>query len=198
MTSTPPVAPPTLPPMVPPDDPVDPSGGGGGGERRLVATYHDRDAARRAIEALSMRGVDGGRIHVVDVDPEAIAGPVPDADRRTDARVGSLLERGLLQGCAWGFVVGFGTAGTGMLLWLGPVVTTLMVALGGASAGMMVGASIGLLRLPVMAEAWGETSRPLHPGGTTVVVVRLRAGQDAAPIRQVLAREGADVTEIDG
>ena len=198
MRVTQPPAPPVLRPPAPPDTPDDVDHGGGGGGRRLVATYDDRDAARRAVEALSLRGVDGGRIHLVDVDPEALSTPVPDANRRADARVGSLLERALFQGMAWGFVVGLLLTGTGMLGWHGSTVVTLLVALGGASAGMMVGAAVGLVRLPVMADAWGESARPLHPGSSTVVVVRLRADQDATPIRRVLAREGQDVTELNG
>lgn len=189
--------PPVTPPVVPPDVPATGSGGGRDRELRLVATYDDRQAARRAIEALSMRGVDGGRIHLVDVDPASFDGPVPDVHRRTDIAVSGRLGIGALQGIGWGGLFGFVVVGLAMLSWRGPVVETLVVGLGGGMAGMMVGAALGLFRLPVMADAWGETSRPVHPGAATVVVVRMRVGQDPAPLRRVLEREGRSVALVD-
>lgn len=194
LTGGPPEAPPAVPPDVPPRDTG--GGRGEGPELRVVATYDQRDAARRAIEALSLRGVDGGRMHLVDVDPEAFDQPVEHADRRTDAAVTTVLGTGALLGIAWGAVVGVVLAGLAMFAWRGPVVETAMVALGGGLAGMMVGAAIGLVRFPVMSVAWGETSRPVHPGADTVLVVRLRRGQDPDPVRRVLAREGRSVSLV--
>ncbi len=159
----------------------------------LVAIYPDADLARRAIEALSRAGIDGGDIRLHGV-PTAV---VPDRadDRRVDRGVARALGgrylRGLLVGAAAGIVFGvvvFGLASDASGWWL------VAGAAGGATFGAGVGALVSLLGAPTMATGWGETFSSRAPRGVALSVLTTRSAR-LRRARRVLARTGAVAVE---
>lgn len=153
--------------------------------RRLVATVASNRDARRLVEALSMHGVDGGRIQVQDPSHGEQGRPTSD-DRATDAsvlrRLATRLGGGVLLGALVGAVVG--------ALVLGLVAGQLAVAVAGAFAGGIagggLGALVGLQSTPSMATAWEDANAP-GPGVRHVVVTDVDPDEDRA-LRAVFER----------
>jgi hypothetical protein len=136
--------------------------------RTLTATVASNDDARRAVEALSLHGVDGRRIHVSD--PGRTGAPTSRAaDRSTDARVARRLGSRAVRGLAVGVLVG-AVLGALVLGVIGGGTTSLLLgALGGAFAGAGIGVLAGLQSTPTMAPAW-EDANAVGPGVRRLVV----------------------------
>lgn len=163
----------------------------------LVVLHDDGAGARRTIEQLSRRGVDGGSI--VLLGPVEALGDDRSRDRQTD--LGSSLALGgrVLRGALWGIPPG---AAFGLVLFL--VVATrhpwpalLAGAAGGASLGAGIGVLVGLLSAPTMATSWERTFSPLLPGGVAVGVHVTDARTQQRARRALASRPGLTVEEVD-
>lgn len=161
----------------------------------LVATTASADDARRAVEALSLHGVDGGRIRVTDpARPRSSRGV--DEDRATDRRVlkrlGSRLATGIGIGALAGAVVGAAVLG----VVAATSVATLVGAAAGAVAGAGLGAAVGLQSTPSMATAWEDANAP-GPGARRVVVTDVEEGE-RTELLVLLRRHARSVQVADG
>lgn len=153
----------------------------------IVATSRD---ARRAVESLSMHGVDGGRIHVTDPRHGGAGRPTSD-DRATDASVMRRLGTRLVQGIGVGALVGAVLGALVLLLVADDSSAALVGALGGAIGGGGIGAAAGLLSTPSMATAWEDANAP-GPGIRRVVVTDVDPREEAE-LRALLRRHARDV-----
>lgn len=160
----------------------------------LVATAASADEARRAVEALSMHGVDGRRIHVADpANPRASHGRVEDraTDRRVLRRLGSRLATGIGVGALVGAIVG--------AIVLGMVGATMLAAIVGAGAGAMagggLGAAVGLQSTPSMAPAWEDANAP-GPGARHLTITEV-ADHEQAELLALLRRHTRSVRVAD-
>lgn len=158
--------------------------------RRLVATVASGRDARRLVEALSMHGVDGGRIRVLDPAHGDGGRPTSD-DRATDAsvvrRLATRLGGGVLLGAVAGAMLGALVLG----LVSGEPTVAVAGAFAGAIAGGGLGALVGLQSTPSMATAWEDANAP-GPGARHVVVTDVDPAEDAE-LRSVMTRYARQV-----
>ena len=160
----------------------------------LVATAASSTDARRAVEALSMHGVDGGRIHVTDPRHGDAGRPTTD-DRATDASVVRRLGTRLVQGIGVGALVGAVLGALVLLLVAEDSTAALVGAVGGAIGGGGIGAAAGLLSTPSMATAWEDANAP-GPGVRRVMVTDVGPGEEAE-LLALLRRHARDVSVSD-
>lgn len=163
--------------------------------RRLTATTASNRDARRAVEALSMHGVDGGRIHVEDPAHGDAQRPA-SGDRATDASVVRRLGSRLLTGVGVGAAIGAVVGAIVLALVAGDPAGAVLGALGGAMAGGGLGAVVGLQSTPSMATAWEDANAP-GPGVRRIMVTDLDPREEAE-LRGVLDRHARDVQVTDG
>jgi hypothetical protein len=161
----------------------------------LVAVHRDGSEARRTIERLSRRGVDGGAIELLGRVEVVTAGRA--GDRQTD--LGSSLALGgrVVRGVLWGAPVG-ALFGAVLLAIVGEPSAGVLAAgaAGGASFGASVGALTGLLAAPTMASSWERTFAPMVPGGV-VVGIRVTSSRVDRRVRRALRGSAAhSVTEV--
>lgn len=157
---------------------------------RLTATAGSADDARAAVEALSLRGVEARRIHVVNPAHDGQGRPTSD-DRATDARVLRRLGRRFLTGVLVGGLTGAVLGAIVLALVTGTSSAVFFGALGGATAGGGLGAVIGLQSTPSMATAWEDANAP-GPGVRHVIVDEVRDAE-REDLRDVLGRHARDV-----
>ena len=157
----------------------------------LVATTASARDARRAVEALSLHGVDGGRIRVRDPARPRADRTQPD-HHATDMSVLRRIGWRALVGIVIGAVVG-ATVGAAVL---GLVAAAPLAALAGAGAGVVggagIGAAVGLQSNPSMAPAWEDANAP-GPGVRRVVVTDVRP-EERTELVALLRRYARDVT----
>lgn len=161
--------------------------------RSMMATAASARDARRVVEALSLHGIDGGRIHVRD--PAVPRSARTRAQQRAvDASVMRRIGSRLAVGIAIGAVVG---AAVGAAV-LGLVTSAPVAALVGAGAGVVagggLGAAVGLQSTPSMAMAWEDANAP-GPGARRIVVTDVDAREETE-LRAILARHARDVTVV--
>jgi hypothetical protein len=161
----------------------------------LVAVHRDGREARRTIERLSRRGVDGGAIELLGRVEVVTAGRA--GDRQTD--LGSSLALGgrMLRGALWGLVPGAIFGAVLLAVVGGPsAVTIASGAGGGAFFGAGVGALIGLLATPTMASSWERTFAPMVPGGVAVGIRVTSPRADRQVRRALRGCDAHSITEV--
>jgi hypothetical protein len=156
----------------------------------MSATVTDTDRARQAVEALSLKGVDGRRIRLEPPaeDPRPASREQVRAADRGSARI--LLLRAAAGGVV-GAVLG-ATAGGVLGWWLVPDgdlarLAALVVSLAVACAGL--GAVVGLQTVPTMAPAWDRAGTMGRQRPHRLVVEEVDE-PDLAEVRLVLMRAG--------
>lgn len=156
----------------------------------IIARYPDGDSAGRAIERLSGRGVEAGRISIVGSEDR----PPMDrhTQRTTDAGTTSRIARRFGKGLVIGAVVGavFGAIVVAIVTPAPLMVAVLAGGLAGAAAGAGLGALAGLESTPSMSTAWETTFAPDGPDGV-VVAIEARDGASLDEVQAMLAGTGA-------
>jgi hypothetical protein len=161
----------------------------------LVAAHRDSRAARRTIEALSRRGVDGGAIELLGRVEVVTAGRA--GDRQTD--LGSSLALGgrAVRGVIWGAPAGAIFGAVLLAVFTEPTVGVLLAgAGGGASFGASVGVLTALLATPTMASSWERTFAPMVPGGVLVGVRVTSPRVDRRARRALRGCDAHSITEV--
>lgn len=158
----------------------------------VIATFERMSAARRAIQAIQMAGVDASQISLYGPAAEEAAADlaVSDADARFTAVmwrrtwIGALI--GVVVGCALG-VVGAWVA----LRGVGPGATAVFWAavVGTAVLGLGTGAATGAASAAQMSRAWELTFHTVAPGSVGVAV-HTGDAREARRVESVLARQG--------
>lgn len=156
----------------------------------MTATAASADQARAAVEALSLHGVEGRRIRVVD-PARTDDGPPAQDDRGTDARVARRLGGRMLRGLLVGGLVGAVFGAVVVAVVVSAPSSALVGALGGAVAGGGLGAVVGLQATPSMATAWEDANAP-GPGVRHVIVDDVEDTERDA-LRAVLSQHARDV-----
>ena len=168
----------------------------------VAATFHDRGAAERAINALKDMGYGGDQIGVAMRDRDA-QGRLADDTGVSGSNVAGgaatgALGGGLLGG-ALGWLVGIGALaipGIGPVVAGGALATAFGVAGGTAVAGAGIGAATGGIVGGLVGMGIPEEEARYHETGfregRTLVTVRTGAGQ-ASEVVDVLRSYGGDI-----
>lgn len=163
----------------------------------LVVLHTDGAGARRTIERLSRRGVDGGSI--VLLGPVEARSPGRHGDRQTDLGSSIALGGRILRGALTGLLPGaaFGVLLLAVAVGGQPWPALVAGAGGGATLGAGLGILVSLLSTPTMASSWERTFAPLLPGGVAVGVhVTTRRSQRRAR-RALRGLGGVTIQEVE-
>jgi hypothetical protein len=155
-------------------------------ERPIITrTFHDRESAERAYNAIAARGYKSDDIHVIMTDETRARLFAKDKDKERTGLGNKALEGGGVGGAVGGAVgatvVGIAAAATALTIpGLGLVIVgPLAGAIAGGAAGATAGGIIGLLvGAGIPKERAKEYEKELKEGGI-VVGVRPRHEEDA-------------------
>lgn len=170
--------------------PAERSRPGGFARHDVLAVFADMDAARGAVQALQMSGLDASAISLFGpAADEAAADPLV---AEADARFGSVMWRRSWVGAVIGTAVGAVAGGLGAWVVLGgmggPVTGVFWAAVVGTAVfGLGTGAATGAASAAQMSRAWELTFHSVLPGEVGVAVHTDKAAT-AAHSERVLAR----------
>jgi hypothetical protein len=169
------------------------------GRTTVAGTFHDRDSAERAVNALKDAGYSGDQIGVAMRDRTAQGQLVEDTGTRAAAGAATGAVGGGLLGGLVGFLVGLGALaipGIGPVVAGGALATAFGVAGGTAVAGAGIGAAAGGLVGALVGLGIPEEEARYHENrfraGDVLVTVNAGAGR-ATEAAGILERHGADI-----
>jgi hypothetical protein len=136
--------------------------------KEVVATYPSADAARTAIQALERKGIDAGRIRMIDT-PGLRAPTTDDAMREPDMAVTRTVgTRAASGGIVLAIVVGVAAFLLTRFVFDAAPGAALMFGVGGAIAGGAVGMLFGGYSTLAVSDEWGESFGATGPATIAV------------------------------
>ena len=162
-------------------------------EHNVVATFSDLDAARDALEALNMAGLDADDISLLGRQAQDVESDADTRLRDLDT-TGDLAKHAAVAGGAGTVAGGIVGAIAFALPGLGPVIGTGIWAAvaGGAVAGGAVGGMVGAINATELGPEWEVSYGDSLRSGRVLLAVHARDDDDAQKAAEVLQEKGAE------